>query len=341
MGNVGRFFCVALPFILTTASIICMLIVGLVGVTNSPNLYMFEVNVTKLEIDPTTIESLASKLGISSRSPVKYHTALSALSSSSSSSSSSADTLTTNITAADLGLADVYEVNLWGYCTVDSDGTRTCTKSKFDWASTYLNTTSLTSVGTDAGLNITLPSTISDSLKAFKEVTKWTEIVYIIAMLSLGIELLVGLFSYCSRAVSCITYIISGIATIFVCGAAVLMTVMAAVVIGAVEGTAKWYGVTGSIDTKFLAVVWLGAAFSIASGLFWLFSCCCCKRDHHTSRRGRDDEKPFLPAGGSGYAPLGENRASYGYNNPAYGAPRHQGNARSDLAYEPYSHSNV
>ncbi|KAK9420371.1 putative SUR7/PalI family-domain-containing protein [Seiridium unicorne] len=361
MGNVGRFFCVALPFILTGASIICMLIAGLTGVTNNASLYILRANVTGLTISPA---SIASVLDIASRD-VSYHdasllggsssgsstdgttpsgTSGSAASSASSAASSTSGTastsLTSNITAADLALADLYDINLWGYCTTDDEGSRNCSKAQFNWASTALNTSSLTDFGSSAGYNITLPTELTSSLTAFKTVTKWTEVVYIIAMVALGIELFAGIFTYCSRAVSCVTYLISGIATVAVCATAAMITAMAVIVVGAIEGTAKFYGVSGSINTSFLATVWLGAAFAIAASLFWLFSACCCKRDHNTRRsKNHDDEKPFLP--GNSYAPLHDNhRGSYGYNQQAYAAPRHN-NARSDLAYEPYSHSNV
>ncbi|KAH8197092.1 hypothetical protein TruAng_008731 [Truncatella angustata] len=360
MGNVGRFFCVALPFILTAGAIISMLIVGLAGVTNNASLYILRANVTGLTISPASAESLlssvtsrdvthherqvdASSFGGSSEQGSSTDSAWAAASSVASSSSASSSgsststtsttTLTSNITATDLGLKDFYDITLWGVCTTDSDGKRECTKAKFDWAETELNTSSLIT----ASYNITLPSEITGSISAFQKITKWTEVVYIIAMIALGIELVAGTFTYCSRAVSCITYLISGVATVAVCACAAMITAMAVIVVGAIEGTAKYYGVKGSINTNFLAAVWIGAAFTIAASLFWLFSACCCKRDHTRSSKNHDDEKPFLPNGS--YAPLHDNRNSYGYNNQQ--AYTGHNNARSDLAYEPYSHSRV
>jgi hypothetical protein len=35
-----------------------------------------------------------------------------------------------------------------------------------------------------------------------------------------------------------------------------------------------------------IAVVWLAAAFSIVSGLFWALSSCCCSGESRGSRRG-------------------------------------------------------
>jgi hypothetical protein len=234
-----------------------------------------------------------------------------------------------------------------GYCATDSNGNKTCTKAQFDWASTYLNTSSLTSLSTASGYNVTLPTEITSSLKAFKAVTKWTEVVYVIAMIALGIELFIGFFTYCSRLISCLNYLISGVATAAVIATASMATAMSVVVIGAVEGTAKWYGVTGSINTQFLATVWLAVAFAMGASLFWLFSCCCCKREHHTSKRrggARDVEKPFLASGGAGaYAPIGDqHHHNTGYNS-GYGQATHNthNTHNNNGRYEPYSHSNV
>ncbi|KAF3003392.1 hypothetical protein E8E14_008291 [Neopestalotiopsis sp. 37M] len=351
MGNVGRFFCVALPFILTTASIICMLIVGLTGVTGSSSLYIFEANVTDLSISSSLVTSLLSRdlhelearQGDSSSS---WHDASSLASSTASSASSSASaaaasaissalggsSTSTNITATDLGLDDLYNVNLWGYCSIDADGNRDCTKAKFNWAESTFNDSYLSA----SGYNITLPDEISDALTAFKTVTKWTEVVYIITMIALGLELVLGFFTYCSRAVSCVTYLVSGIATTAVCATAGMITALAVIVVGAIEGTAKAYGVTGTINTNMLAAAWLGAAFAIAASMFWLFSACCCKRDPKQRHSKHGDEKPFLSTGA--YAPIHDHQNNnHGYNQQAW-APRGN-NARSDLAYEPYSHS--
>ncbi|KAI1844546.1 hypothetical protein JX265_001531 [Neoarthrinium moseri] len=344
MGNVGRFVCVALPFILTAASIICMLIVGLVGVTSNPSLYIFRVNTTGLSIDSSDLGSLTKLVtrdfdlgdvsSLASRTDAIRATGTSDVASAISSAASGI-----TITAADLALKDLYDVNLWGFCSTDQDGNRACTKAKFDWASTELNESTYTSIASTTGQNVTLPDSITTSLKAFKTITKWTEVVYVIAMVALGVELFGGLFTYCSRAISCITYLISGVATVAVIAAAAMITAMASVVVGAVEASAKAYGVTASMNTSYLAAVWLGAAFAVGASLFWLFSACCCKREKH-ARRSRDDEKPFIPNGS--YAPIHDNRhsaQSYGYNQQAYAAPR--SNARTDLAYEPYSHSRV
>ncbi|KAI1175584.1 SUR7 protein [Nemania sp. FL0916] len=370
----GRYFCVALPFILTVASIIAALIVGLTGVTSN-DLYLFRIDVTNLSVDATKLQDfvnnasslvsghnvgdIPSEVGdkindagqeisndvkdIVNRSPIEWHDA-SLLRSPDDQKDVAQDVTNalsgTNITAADIGLANKYDFTLWGYCVTPQDGKRNCTKAEFDWASKELDLDWVQRLADATGFNITLPKELNDGLDAYKTITKWTQVVFIIAIVALGLELLIGLFTACSRAVSCVTWIISGFATAAIIATAVLLTVTGATIIGVILGVSKHYGVKANLNTSFLAVLWLSVAFAIGAGLFWLFSICCCKPENrpHRSRGTRhlDDEK-LLPTGS--YAPLGDNRNSShgGYN---YGGPQ-RGGARTDLAYEPYSHSRV
>ncbi|KAI0468516.1 SUR7 protein [Xylaria cf. heliscus] len=370
--GVGRYFCVALPFILTVASIIAALIVGLTGVSSN-DLYLFRIDVTNLSIDATQLQDIVNNASslvsgtkvddltdevtdkvnnarddittkvkeIVNRSPLVWHdTSLDTRDTASDVASDVADALSgTVITASELGLANKYDFTLWGYCITPQDGKKNCTKAEFDWASKELDLDWVERLTEVAGLNVTLPKELNDGLNAYKTITKWTQVVFIIAIVALGLELLVGLFTACSRAVSCVTWIISGFATAAIIATAVLLTVTGSTVIGVVLAVSKHYGVKANLNTSFLAVLWLSVAFAIGAGLFWLFSICCCKpenRPHGKGTRHLDTEKNG--ATGS-YAPLGDNRNS-GYGGYNYGAPQ-RGGARSDLAYEPYSHSRV
>jgi len=329
MANIGRFFCVAIPFLLTLGSLIALLVAGLAGVANK-DLFMFQINTTGLSINPNDISSLVSTRGVPATG---FH---------------SHELLTTNITAADLDLADLYDVSLWGYC-MTSSGTRNCSKPEFDWASTLLN--SSTSLATSSGQNVTLPTNIQDALKAFASLTKWTEVVFIIAYICLGVELFFGLFAECSRAWACVTWLVAGVATVAVCSAAGLATAMSVVVVGTVEATAKWYGVLSSFNSKFLAAVWIAALFALAAGFFWLFTICCCKPDHRRRRGDRFGKSRHVDEAGEKLMPTGAYQAlahegePAGLYNPAaaaqYGGPRYPQGPRSDMAYEPYSHARV
>lgn len=350
--GVGRFFCVALPLLLVIASIVATLIAVLAGVVHE-NLSLFSLDLEDLTINDANFENIASslgvdddldKIGLKARADIEVR----------------AD----NITASALGLADKYDITLWGYCYKNSKGKKKCSDHKFDWADSALNTTFIEDFGSAAGVKITLPKEIKSALKTFKTVMKWTEIAFIIALVALGIEFVVGIFANFTRIISCLTWLIAGVAALLTCASATLATVTAAVVVGAVESTAKFYGVKGTVGTKFLATIWIGAAFAIAATLFWIFTICCCKPEHRSSRRDKHrsaDGEKLLPTGGftqRGYAPLsnehemtsGAGGAAGSYYNPtqpqfdpAYDSSHSNarypaGNGRSDLAYEPYSH---
>ncbi|KAI3319608.1 hypothetical protein HD806DRAFT_256285 [Xylariaceae sp. AK1471] len=381
MGGVGRYFCVALPFILTAASIIAALIVGLAGVTSN-GLYLFQIDITNLSIDATQLQDFVNNASsivsgnavddiknnitnsvnqagqdvtdkvndIVNRSPIEWHDS-SLLNSATDKPEAGGEKATgnandvinalgdVNITASELGLANIYDFTLWGFCTTPQDGKRNCTKAQFDWASKELDLTWVKTLSEKAGLNVTLPKQLNDGLNAYKTITKWTEVVFIIAIVLLALELLVGLFTACSRAVSCVTWIISGFATAAIIATAVLLTVTGAIIIGVVLGASKHYGTKAHLNTSFLAILWLSVAFAVGAGFFWLFSICCCKpenRPYGKRSRHADGEKQ-LPIGS--YAPLGDNRNS-AYSGYNHGAPQ-RGGARSDLAYEPYSHARV
>ncbi|KAK7738426.1 hypothetical protein SLS62_011404 [Diatrype stigma] len=334
--GVGRFFCVALPFILTVASILCMLIAGLTGVTNTKALYIFRIDVSNVTIDASTIATIAG-LDDTVTNQIEQLTGRAPATADDIASGLDSVAALNGLTAADLGLGKVYDISLWGYCVTWQDDSHNCTKPQYNWAeasSSSENNTLISQMQSMDGVNDTALPAVMDGLEAFEKLNKWTEVVYIIAMIGLGLELAVGLFTACSSAVSCVTWFISGIATLFVVASAVLVTVMATVAVGTIEGAASEQGAHASYNTSYLAVIWLGAAFAIAASSFWLLTICCCKPERRPySRKGNHGEtEKFIPTGS--YQPIGETHQP-GYN---YGAPQ-RGGARSDLAYEPYSHA--
>jgi len=336
----GRFVCVLVPFALCVGSLIALLVAGLAGVADK-SLYMFQVNTSELSISPLSVANVVSSHN--SRSPEpnpQFHDVVGILTDAvngdgSSKTGSKAESGSGgNITAADLGLYDIYDVGLWGYCYTTNNGSRDCTKPAFNWAATALNktTTDVKTLITLSGQNITLPSGITDAINAFGTVSKWTQVTFIIAYVALGVELLFGIFANCSRAFSCVTFIVAGVATVAVCAAASLATATSVVVVGAVESTAKFYGVSGSFNTKYLAAVWIAAAFAIAAGFFWLFTICCCKPDHSRRRRSGAEGEKFMQGP---YQPIGEQT---GYQGSRFSQPQSYAPQR-DVAYEPYSHA--
>lgn len=336
MASVGRFFCVALPFILTLMSLILLLVAGLSGISNK-SLYMFRADLSELSISTDVIKSLLSGRDLEARDIVGDVTDFITGSDDSSSSSSN------NITASDLGLADHYNINLWGFCTTDSDGAnRKCSKAKYNWAASALNTSIIDKANDIAGGTIEIPSEVSHAINTFVTVSRWTQIVFIAAFAALAAQLLVGLFATCTRIASCLTFLIAGISTVVVIAAASLSTATSVIIVGVVKSTAKIYGADAGFNGTYLGLVWASAAFAIAAGFFWLFTICCCAPDHtkRRSKRGGDNEKAL---GTGAYQPLQDphdyrnsyhNQQQQGYAQPTYPNTAQ----RSDMAYEPYSH---
>ncbi|GFP56697.1 hypothetical protein ACSS6W_004801 [Trichoderma asperelloides] len=306
--GVGRFFCVALPLILTIASLGTLLYAVLAGVAHE-NVRLLQVDLSELSISPLSVSDLAKRADFSMK-----------------------ETKVGNITAEDLGLHKYYDVTLWGSCSSDDNKKFTCTKSQFDWASKQINTTDIK----DGGATIKLPKDIKDAVSAFQKLIKWSEIAFIVALIALGAELLIGIFSNFSRAISCLTWCESAFTTIIIILANSLATATVAVIAGVVDGSKTLYGAKVHIDGRFLAIIWISAAFSIGASLFWIFTICCCAPEKRQKKNHHSDGEKLLPTGGfgsRGYAPLGEQT---GYTS---GAPRfNSGSGRSDLAYEPYSH---
>lgn len=334
MASFGRFICVLLPFLLTLASLAAWLVAGLVGITDK-GLYMFEVNTTTLSLSPSSVSKiLDGGAGI-------HVPGLDGLKIGKRDGG--------NITAQELGFYDIYDVNLWNYCYTAHNGTRDCTKPSINWAEHALNvsTGNINSLLTSTGMNVTLPKDITDAVKAFGTVSKWTQILFIAGAVALGVELFFGIFANCSRIFSCLTWLIALAAAVIVGAGAGLATATSLIVTGAVKATAKEYGVDGHFNVRFIVTVWIAAAFAIGAALFWMFTICCCAPDHHSSSRRhsrhRDTEaEKFMPGGATGYARINDPNAGY-HPQGGYAAQSSYGPAAAQHtgAYEPYSHARV
>lgn len=357
--GVGRVVCVALPFLLTVASLVALLVGGLAGVADK-SLYMFDVNLSNFSISLADASNLLNlnESAILDAGAEKIF--------GSDGASTINDLLNndkvklkrddnggiTNLTASLLGFYDVYQISLWGYCYTAHNGTHECTKAKFNWAQDALNGTQddINSLLTLTGQNITLPKEVDDAFKTYVKASKWAQIVFIIALVSLLVEIVFGIFANCSRVVSCLTWVIAGIAAAAVCGFAALATGISVIVVGAVETVAGKYSAEGEFNKRFMVTIWIAAAFALASAFFWMFTICCCAPSHgsssRSSRRSVNMENEKLM--GSPYQPVG-NASDYGNPPHAFGqgfgggypSQQPQSYAKRDMAYEPYSHQRV
>lgn len=391
MGNIGRLVCVALPFALTIASLVALLIGGLGGVADK-NMYMFSVNTANLTISENTLASLingrslvarqtpeeiakaelekakaafgqagnaigdagkaagnAVGAGVNGATDATKEKAKELLDKAKGEAGGIVGPNGFNLTAAQLGLANSYDISLWGFCYRENPGSdRICSNPTLDWATKEFNGTAknLNAIGTLENIKIGMPTEVQKGLDAFAALTKWTQIVLIIAYVLLGIELLLGLFTSCSRVMSCLTWVVAGLAATAVCAAAAMATAMSAAVVGAIEGSQKVYGMRAGFNTRFLVAMWIAAALAIGAAMFWVFTICCCAPEKRPHRRAGGGGGGHSEKGGSykgPYAPLHDPENDGGaYNRNShqmsqYGAGPRQTSGRSDLAYEPYS----
>lgn len=348
MGKVGRFVCVAVPFILTVLSIIFLLVAALSGVTNK-SLFMFEIDLSELSVDTNDINSLINSRSLGGRDILDDVSDAFGGGGDGDDTEAAADATGSKdgVTPADLGLNEIYKVSVWGYCSEKSDGDdEKCTKPKMDWAKDELDTAFIEDISKALGSDFKIPDEITTALDTFKTVSRWTQIVFIIALAALAAQIIVGVFSVCTRIASCLCFLIAGVSTVAAIAAAALSTATATVIVGAIEGS-NFHGAKGSINTSFLALVWVAVAFAIGAAVSWLVTICCCAPDKSSRRshknRGGDNEKGFTS---SAYQPLQDPQAdAYGhganndyYNSSYNGAQPYPNNGRSDMAYEPYSH---
>lgn len=304
--NLGRFCFVAFPLILTIGAIISFLIATLSGIAHD-SLYIFRVDLRDLTLNEDTLKSLADNIDIDLPGNLEI---------SDVTDNFGKEKRADGLSASDLGLGREYEITLWGYCEIKKkkggDGEeRDCSDGEFDWATKHLRDDFINDLGKSINVEIKLPDEIDKAIDVFSTVNRYAEIAFIVALVVLGVELFFGIFATCTRVMSCLTWII-GLAAIVICVlTAGLATGMGAVVVGAIEASAKVYGVRASLNTNFLACIWIGAAFAIVASLFWLISICCCKPDHRSGKKGTkyrdggDDNEKLMPTGS--YYPIGAN----------------------------------
>ncbi|KAJ5602019.1 hypothetical protein N7510_011553 [Penicillium lagena] len=303
MGKVGRIACIFTPYVLTVASLICLIFVG-IGCTASnsstkTNLYFFRINTENITTSSKTTQEIQTILEdthleneISVQQVQNFVDAV----------------------KKDVNLKDFYDIGLWGYCdgsikNGDEFDSTFCSKPKAEF---YFNPLDVWDIDTEA-MRDELPSAYNKGMKVYKAVSKWMFIAYIIAFIATCLELILAGFAICSRWGSCVVFLFSTAACLFTVAASATSTALFVILKGVVEGNLKAYGVTGNLGTNIYAATWLAAAFAIAANIFWLFSVCCCSGRspyHHKNRGNRimaekapHHYEPVGPQGHHSYEP--------------------------------------
>ena len=128
--------------------------------------------------------------------------------------------------ATDHKLKGFYTIGLWNYCEGDKTGNTTTkaggTQSSFDPAAekiTYCSTKKESFWFNPVevwGLNDTavqqyVPKQLDSGLKVYQKVVRFMFIVYVVAIVSTAVEVLVGIFALFSRWGSCVTTFVSSV----------------------------------------------------------------------------------------------------------------------------------
>ncbi|KAH8694280.1 integral membrane protein [Talaromyces proteolyticus] len=334
MGKIGRVACIVLPYILTIGALICLIVVG-IGSTNSSSEAVNELYFIRVDLSSLTNATTSSTLADLAESAIKNDTRAKELGEALEKADKDAE------------VRDFYDVGLWGYCT----GNKTtngdfkvdhCSSSK---AMFWFNPSEVWGLN-DTGVDTLFPESLQKGLSAYEKASKWMFIAYVIAVVSVVAELLVGISAIFSRLGSCITSFVSGIATFFTIAAAITSTALYAALVGLFNTSLKDYQIHASVGGRMIAVTWLAAAFSIASGLFWAFSSCCCSGQSRSGRRGLVAEKvPYTyERVASPYMGMSAVDPTAMYNNnhestPMFPAlPQPVSHAAQD-GYEPFRHN--
>lgn len=320
MGKAGRVACIITPMLLTVASLICLLLVmvGQLGNNNKApstslgqDLYFFKADTSNFTADPQTILDKINDAG----DKVDVNTDL-------------LNALTGAASSKDL--KDFYQVGLWSYCEGEKkDGVEKITYCSSSNTQFWFNPVDVWGLQNTSVQNV-LGDDLQKGLNTYKKVAGWMNWAFIIATILTAAEFIVGFFAIFSRWGSLVTTILSTASSIFSVAAAATATGVYGVLTGVFHTALEPYNIDAKMGNKMLQVMWLGVAFSLASGLFWLLSVCCC-------------------SGKSGQKKMVAEKTPYTYErvaSPAFGQSGHQlqsapafkpsGHGQSGTAYEPY-----
>lgn len=310
MGKAGRFACIFLPYLLTIGALVCLVLVGLGSTkTSRPlnNIYFARVDLHDIEPGPidlpdSTFENIATALGQADGAGK---------------------------------LEDFYTIGLWNHCWGKYDDgdyiVQECsereTKYWFDPIEVW---------GLNDEVDDLLPEKLTKGMDAYKNAASWLFVAYVVAVVATAVQLLVGITAIFSRWGSFATTIFASVSAFFTLAASATATALYVILMGAISGGLKPFNIKATLGKDMFVITWFAVAFSLASGLFWLFSVCCCSGrspySHDKRGRGTVAEK----------TPYTYERVESPYGGPSYGGgqavPLNDMSANRETAYEPYRH---
>ncbi|KAJ5912913.1 hypothetical protein N7504_001796 [Penicillium tannophilum] len=340
MGKAGRVACIITPYLLTIATLICIILVGL-GCTKASsstlnNLYFMRIDLSNLTNGSKTtseIEDILNEFDITSVS--------------SSDVKELVDELASN--EEDSLIKEYYDIGLMGYCDGQIDSkkynTTYCSSPKSEF---YFNPISVWGLSS-SDVSDLLPDDYNKVMKIYKAVSKWMFIAYVIAFAVTILEILVGIFAICSRWGSCVTTLFAITGFIFTAAASITSTVVFSVFKSSLGTTLKAYGIELSMGKNIFAATWLAVAFSLAATIFWVFSVCCCSgrspyNHKNKGMRGNGltaEKAPYTyePIGAGAQQPFGHQQPTSYPPPPPNSYPMTNQQQHHASPYEPFRHA--
>ncbi|KAL9103809.1 MAG: hypothetical protein Q9163_001186 [Psora crenata] len=317
---------------LTIASLVCLILVGLGGTNKNNstynNLYFFRANTSDINVDASIVD-IPLPDGINLPGDVANNSG--------------------GAVKSALDIKDFYRVSLWNYCSGDftsnstggvSESVTFCSPRRNEFWFNPVEVWGLNSTGVERFFGDELRS----GLNTYKTVAKWMFICYLVAVIATVVEILVGFLALFSRLGSLITTIVSTVSSLFVFAFALTATILYSTLAGAFNTALNKYNVHGSLGRNIYVAAWLGVAFSLGAGLFWLFSSCCCSGRSDRIKGYTDGGKPSGP-GFMGRTPYNYERmgspvrGGMPYNEAQKGYGMGNINQQKQTAYEPFRHT--
>lgn len=294
---------------LSIASLVCLVLVGLGGTNKNNNTYnnyyFFRANTSDITISP-------SDLPISIPDTPLTDGILNE---------------TTSAVATALGIYDFYHVSLWNYCAgnyTTESGNASSVTEKVTYCSERQNAFWFNPVDVwhlnNTNIDHFFSKELRSGLNTYRTVSRWMFIAYVVALISTIVEILVGFTALFSRLGSLATTVVSTVSSIFILGFALTSTILYSTLTGTFNHALTKYNVRGHMGHNMYVAAWLGTAFSLGAGLFWLLSSCCCSG---RSDRMKGYDKKSGKASGAGW---GRRKGSKGVGMPFVGKTPYQYN---------------
>lgn len=192
MGKAGRIACIFMPFALSIASLICIILVMSAGLDKKSStldqMYFFRTDLSGLYNTALPPGSTTKEVALSN--------ALQQI--------------------KDAGnVKRLYDIYMWNFCAGNTAATNdfsVCSKAKAGWSFDLIKVWGLNGTG----MEYALPKELIDGVKVYVAVSKWNYYAYLFAAIATVLEVVVGISAIFSRWGSFATTIFSGVSN-FLC----------------------------------------------------------------------------------------------------------------------------